>query len=60
MRNPSSINRLIGLVALGLVVLGLAACGNVKQFDYQPVADEIKPGAGLFSGDDGEFVIYGE
>lgn len=43
-----------------LVALGLAACGNVKQFDYQPVAGEMKPGAGLFSGDDGEFVIYGE
>ena len=44
-----------------LVALGLAACGgNAKRFDYQPVAGEMKPGAGLFSGDDGEFVIYGE
>ena len=48
-----------GLIIV-LVALGLAACGNVKQFDYEPVAGEMKPGAGLFSGDDGEFVIYGE
>ena len=48
-----------GLIVV-LVALGLAACGNVKRFDYEPVADEIKQGAGLFSGDDGEFFIYGE
>ena len=56
MRNTSLRNGLV----VALVALGLAACGNVKRFDYEPVADEMKPGAGLFSGDDGEFVIYGE
>ena len=41
-----------------LVLLGLAACAGVKPFDYQPTADEMKPGSGLISGKDGEFVIY--
>ena len=49
-----------GLIVV-LVAFGLAACGSsVKKFDYEPVAGEMKPGAGLFSGEDGEFVIYGE
>ncbi len=46
-----------GLI-VALVALVLAACGGAKPFDYQPTADEMKPGGGLFSGDDGEFVIY--
>ncbi|MEE8274599.1 MAG: hypothetical protein V3R88_07995 [Alphaproteobacteria bacterium] len=46
-----------GLIVV-LAVLVLAACGTAKPFDYQPTADEMKPGGGLFSGDDGEFVIY--
>lgn len=51
-----------GLIAVFLVLgLGLGACGGgAKPFDYQPAADEMKPGPGLFSGADGEFVIYGE
>ncbi len=41
-----------------LVTLGLAACGKATPFDYVHEADEMKPGSGLFSGEDGEFVIY--
>ncbi len=47
-----------GLIVV-LITLGLAACGKAKPFDYQPEADEMKPGSGLFSGKDGEFVIFG-
>jgi hypothetical protein len=47
-------------IAVVLAVIGLAACGGKplhpsKWFD--PV-DEIPPGPGLFSGEDGEFVLY--
>ena len=34
----------------------LAACA-AEPLDYTPV-DEIQPGPGLLSGEDGEFVIY--
>ncbi len=47
-----------GLIVV-LVTLGLAACGKAKPFDTVP-AGEMKPGAGLFSGKDGGFVIYGK
>ena len=44
-------------VVIALAVgLGLAACA-AEPFDYTPV-DEIQPGPGLLSGEDGEFVIY--
>ena len=46
-----------GLIVV-LVTLGLAACGNATPLDVVPEADEMKPGSGLFSGQDGEFVIY--
>jgi hypothetical protein len=44
---------------LGIALLaGLWLAGCVAEpFDYTPV-DEIPPGPGLLSGDDGEFVIY--
>ena len=45
---------------VAVIVLALAACGTLKRFDYQPTADEIKPGAGLLSSEDGAFVINGE
>ncbi len=47
-----------GLIVL-LVTLGLAACGKATRFDYVPEADAMKPGSGLLSGKDGEFVIFG-
>ena len=43
-------------LALLLCGLGLAACAG-EPFDYVP-GDAIRPGPGLFSGEDGEFVIY--
>ena len=47
-----------GLIVV-LVTLGLAACGKATPFNSVP-AGEMKPGSGLFSGKDGEFVIYGK
>jgi hypothetical protein len=44
------------LVITLLAGLWLAACA-AEPFDYTPV-DEIPPGPGLLSGEDGEFVIY--
>ena len=42
-----------------LMVLGLAACASRPQpFDYHDDRDE-KPGPGLFSGDEGAFIITG-
>lgn len=38
-------------------VAALAACSNVKSFDYTAI-DEIPPGRGLLSGGDGVFVLY--
>ena len=48
--------------AAGVVVvfaLGLAARGDARPFDYRREADEMKPGSGLFSGKQGEFVFFG-
>jgi hypothetical protein len=39
-----------------LAGIGLTACA-AEPFDYTPV-DEIPPGPGLLSGEEGEFVIY--
>jgi hypothetical protein len=43
-----------GLLAACLV---LAGCGG-KPYDYKP-SNDLKPGPGLFSGEDGEFTIIG-
>ena len=45
------------LAAMSLVAL--SACGNVKPIDYTEPHD-IQPGPGLLSGEDGEFLLYGE
>lgn len=44
---------------LALLLLSgmLGACSGVEPFAYTEV-HEIQPGPGLFSGEDGEFVIY--
>lgn len=44
------------LLALLAAMLALAACVTVEPIDYTPVG-EIKPGPGLFSGDDGKWVL---
>ena len=46
-----------GLIVV-LVTLGLAACGRATPLDCVPEVDEMKPGSGFFTGEDGEFVIY--
>ncbi|MCH7930609.1 MAG: hypothetical protein IH906_00160 [Proteobacteria bacterium] len=44
---------------LALVALLLAACGPAKPLVHDiPQPDEIPPGPGLFSGEDGKFVLY--
>ncbi len=45
------------LVLLAVLAAGLAACSGVQPYSYTPI-DEIPPGPGLFSGEDGEFVLY--
>ena len=45
-------------VAVLIMSLGLAtACSNVEPFEYTP-ANEMKPGPGLLSGEDGEFTLF--
>lgn len=39
-------------VALVLLVAGLAACDKYRDYEYTP-GTEIRPGNGLFTGDDG-------
>ncbi len=48
------------VLAFALAVLFLSACGPASRYGIdQPQPDEIPPGPGLFSGKDGEFVLYG-
>ena len=50
----------ICLVLVVLLVIGIAGCASTPQsFEYHDDRDE-KPGPGLFSGEEGGFVIYGE
>ncbi|MBC2713626.1 MAG: hypothetical protein HGJ94_22345 [Desulfosarcina sp.] len=47
------------LVMLAVLIIGVAGCASTPQpFEYHDDRDE-KPGPGLFSGDDGGFVIHG-
>ncbi len=41
------------------LALTLAACAGAKPFEYHPI-HEIPEGPGLFTGEDGEWVIYGD
>jgi len=45
-------------LAAGALVLTLGACAIGEPSDYVNVVDEIPPGPGIFSGEDGEFVLY--
>ncbi len=45
-------------LAAVLLAAFLAACSNIQPVEFVPI-DEIPPGPGLFSGEDGEFVIRG-
>jgi hypothetical protein len=52
--------RQIGLVIMVLAVGGAAGCASSPQpFDYHDDRDE-KPGPGLFSGEDGGYIISSE
>ncbi len=49
-------------LACALVALSLSACGQAKPLPWSeiPMPDEMKPGPGLFSGQDGSYIIYGK
>ena len=42
----------------GAVMLILGACAGGEPREPTKVVDEIPPGPGVFSGEDGEFVLY--
>ena len=45
-------------MALLAAVFGLVAgCGQITPVAYTPT-DQIQPGSGLLSGEDGEFTLY--
>ncbi len=50
--------RLRLLVSAGAFLALLGACAQVKPLEYTEI-HEIQPGPGLLSGEDGEFVLYG-
>jgi hypothetical protein len=45
------------LALLGLALLATACAADFAPMEH-PQATEMRPGAGLLSGEDGEFVIY--
>jgi len=48
----------MGCLLLLLATLGvLAGCAHSEPFEYVAI-DEIPPGPGLFSGEEGEFVLF--
>jgi hypothetical protein len=47
------------LVLAGGLLFLLGACAAVKPMAYTEI-HEIPPGPGLLSGEDGEFVLYGD
>ncbi len=47
-------------LTVAFVALVLSASGRASSYVIdQPQPDEIPPGHGLFSGEDGKFVLYG-
>lgn len=53
-------NTMVRLMALGVVGLGLlAGCATPPEpFQYEQ-SNELKPGPGIFTGEDGVYTIYG-
>jgi hypothetical protein len=47
------------LALAGGILLLLGACAEVKPMEYTEI-HEIPPGPGLLSGEEGEFVLYGD
>jgi hypothetical protein len=48
-----------GILLAIVMALPLLACSAVGPFEYHEV-DDIKEGSGVFTGEDGEWVIYGD
>ncbi len=44
-------------LAAVMLAASLGACSPGESVDYTPI-DEIPPGPGLLSGEDGEFTLY--
>ncbi len=57
-KRKSGSDRRARLASVALAFL-LAACAGAKPFEYHPI-HEIPEGPGLFTGEDGEWVIYGD
>ena len=58
-RNAARGPRLAAHALAWALAVALAACAGAKPFEYHPT-DEIPEGPGLFTGEDGEWVIYGD
>jgi hypothetical protein len=55
-------NMIIKLAVVGLSLLVgfgfIVGCSSMEPYDYQNEADEMKPGPGLLTGEDGEAVLF--
>ncbi len=54
-----TVQRLLTIVIAASIPVLMSGCGVHQDFDYS-AADEIPPGPGLFSGEDGVFTILRE
>ena len=52
-------HRLRLLASAGALLVLLGACAQVKPLEYTEI-HEIQPGPGLLSGEEGEFVLFGQ
>ena len=52
----TTLNKFLWIGLAAAILMGCGAKG--KPYDYQPTADEMKEGPGLFTGEEGEFAIY--
>ena len=58
-RIMKKLNILLAVLVLGITLVGCSAIGTGQQAALQPnQADGLMEGPGLFSGEDGSFVIY--
>lgn len=51
-------NAMLRHLFVGTVMLALGACAGGEPREPTKVVDELPPGPGVFSGEDGEFVLY--
>jgi len=42
-----------------VAAVGVSGCANYQPLEYRPTS-EIRPGPGLFTGEEGAFYIYGD